>query len=119
MDFELSDDEAALADGIRSLCAGRFPLEKLRSAEGGDGLLDSGMWGELAEAGVFSLQVPESAGGVGLGRGSARGSPANTRPGRVGVAGQELVAARAVVASTSAWPGVSRFCVALNEHRGQ
>jgi alkylation response protein AidB-like acyl-CoA dehydrogenase len=71
VDFELSDDEAALADGIRSLCAGRFPLEKLRAAEGGDGLLDSAMWGELAEAGVFSLQVPESAGGVGLGMAAA------------------------------------------------
>jgi alkylation response protein AidB-like acyl-CoA dehydrogenase len=88
MDFELSDDEVALAEGIRSLCAGRFPLKKLREAEdsgavgdgsgvggigggaggaGGGGLLDADGWSVLAEAGVFSLQVPESAGGVGLG----------------------------------------------------
>jgi alkylation response protein AidB-like acyl-CoA dehydrogenase len=71
VDFELSDDEAALADGIRSLCAGRFPLERLRAAEDGDGLLDSEAWAELAEAGVFSLQVPEAAGGVGLGMAAA------------------------------------------------
>src|SRR5271163_990547 len=71
MDFELSDDEVALAEGIRSLCAGRFPLEKLREAEDGSGKLDASMWGELAEAGVFSLQVPESAGGVGLGMAAA------------------------------------------------
>lgn len=67
MDFELSEDEAALAAGIRSLCAGRFPLDRLRAAEGGAGLLDTEAWSELAEAGVFSLQVPEAAGGVGLG----------------------------------------------------
>src|SRR5271165_3111524 len=67
MDFELSEDEAALAEGIRSLCAGRFPLEKIRAGESGEGRLDAEGWSELAEAGVFSLQVPEGAGGVGLG----------------------------------------------------
>jgi alkylation response protein AidB-like acyl-CoA dehydrogenase len=67
VDFELSEDETALAEGVRSLCAGRFPLDRLRAAEGGDGLLDMEAWGELAEAGVFSLEVPEAAGGVGLG----------------------------------------------------
>jgi alkylation response protein AidB-like acyl-CoA dehydrogenase len=67
VDFELSDDEVALADGIRALCAGRFPLDRLRAAEDGDGRIDTEGWGELAEAGVFSLQVPEAAGGVGLG----------------------------------------------------
>lgn len=71
MDFELSEDEVALADGIRSLCAGRFPLERLRAAEDGDGLIDAAGWSELAEAGVFSLQVPEAAGGVGLGMAAA------------------------------------------------
>lgn len=71
MDFELSEDEVALAEGIRSLCAGRFPLEKIRAAEDGDGLLDASGWAELAEAGVFSLQVPESSGGVGLGMAAA------------------------------------------------
>jgi alkylation response protein AidB-like acyl-CoA dehydrogenase len=71
VDFELSEDEAALADGIRSLCAGRFPLERIRAAEDGDGLLDTAAWTELADAGVFSLQVPESSGGVGLGMAAA------------------------------------------------
>jgi alkylation response protein AidB-like acyl-CoA dehydrogenase len=71
VDFELSEDEVALADAIRSLCAGRFPLATLRHAEGGDGALDRAAWGELAEAGVFSLQVPDAAGGVGLGLAAA------------------------------------------------
>jgi alkylation response protein AidB-like acyl-CoA dehydrogenase len=67
MDFELSEDEVALAEGIRSLCGGRFPLEKIRAGESGDGRIDPEGWSDLAEAGVFSLQVPEAAGGVGLG----------------------------------------------------
>jgi alkylation response protein AidB-like acyl-CoA dehydrogenase len=71
VDFELSEDEVALATGIRNLCAGRFPLERLRAAEGGPGLLDAAGWAELGEAGVFSLGLPESEGGVGLGLGAA------------------------------------------------
>jgi alkylation response protein AidB-like acyl-CoA dehydrogenase len=71
MDFELSDDERALADGIRSLCAGRFPLDRLRLAEDGDGRLDAEAWSELADAGVFSLRLPEADGGVGLGMAAA------------------------------------------------
>ena len=30
MDFELSDDQVALRDGIRSLCEGRFPIKRVR-----------------------------------------------------------------------------------------
>jgi alkylation response protein AidB-like acyl-CoA dehydrogenase len=70
VDFELSEDEVALAAGIRSLCAGRFPLERLRAAEGGPGLVDAEAWGELGDAGVFALRLPESDGGVGLGLGA-------------------------------------------------
>ena len=66
MDFELSDDEVALAEGMRRLCAGRFPLEKIRAAEGDPVVIDGPAWAELAEAGVFSLRVPEEAGGLGL-----------------------------------------------------
>jgi alkylation response protein AidB-like acyl-CoA dehydrogenase len=66
MDFELSEDEQALAEGMRRLCEGRFPLERLRALEGGRGTLDSGGWTELADAGVFSLRLTEAAGGLGL-----------------------------------------------------
>lgn len=61
MNFDLGPDEIALRDGIRELCAGRFPMERVR------GGFDRSMWRELGEAGVFSLRVPESDGGVGLG----------------------------------------------------
>jgi alkylation response protein AidB-like acyl-CoA dehydrogenase len=50
VDFDLSDDQVALRDGIRSLCAGRFPIKRVREG------FDRGAHAELAEAGVFSLR---------------------------------------------------------------
>ena len=50
MDFELSADQVALRDAIRSLCEGRFPIKRVR-----DGF-DRAAYAELAEAGVFSLR---------------------------------------------------------------
>jgi alkylation response protein AidB-like acyl-CoA dehydrogenase len=65
MDFELSQDQAALAEGVAAQCEGRFDIATVRAMI--DGGLDRGRWRELAETGVFSLCVPESEGGVGLG----------------------------------------------------
>jgi alkylation response protein AidB-like acyl-CoA dehydrogenase len=66
MDFELSADQVALQEGIRNLCAGRFPMTTVRdlAAKGG---VDRALWGELAEMGTFALRLPEADGGVGLG----------------------------------------------------
>jgi alkylation response protein AidB-like acyl-CoA dehydrogenase len=47
--FLLSEDQEALRDGIRSLCQGRFPMERVRAGFDVDG------WKELAAAGVFTL----------------------------------------------------------------
>jgi alkylation response protein AidB-like acyl-CoA dehydrogenase len=66
VDFELSDDEVALAEGVRRLCAGRFPLDVLRRAEGTAEVVDSARWRSLAEAGVFALRAGGEA-GLGLG----------------------------------------------------
>jgi len=71
VDFELSEDEVALADGMRRLCAGRFPLDRIRAAEGDQVTIDPSGWSELADAGVFSLRAPEEAGGLGLGTAAA------------------------------------------------
>ncbi|GJM37215.1 MAG: acyl-CoA dehydrogenase [Acidimicrobiales bacterium] len=65
MDFELSEDQEALAEGVGALCEGRFDIETVRAMA--DAGLDRGRWTELAETGVFSLCVPEADGGVGLG----------------------------------------------------
>ena len=65
MDFELSEDQEALAEGVAALCEGRFDIDMVRAM--GETGLDPGRWRELADTGVFSLCVPESEGGVGLG----------------------------------------------------
>lgn len=67
MDFQLNEDQQALAAGVRSLCQGRFALEGLRQAEGAGRVMDHQGWRQLGEAGVFSIALPQAQGGVGLG----------------------------------------------------
>ncbi|MGH0037362.1 MAG: acyl-CoA dehydrogenase family protein [Myxococcota bacterium] len=66
MDFQLTEDQEALQQGIRAFCDGRVPVEKLVDLESKQAF-DRGLWQELAEMGVFGLRLPEDAGGVGLG----------------------------------------------------
>jgi len=70
VDFELSNDQVALAEGMRRLCAGRFSLERLRAAEGTADAVDQPGWAELGEAGVFSLRTSGES-GLGLGMAEA------------------------------------------------
>ncbi len=67
MDFELTELQTELADGVRRLCEGQFSLEHLRTFESADRVVDRQGWRQLGEAGVFNLCQPESDGGVGLG----------------------------------------------------
>ena len=66
MDFELSQDQRDLQDGIRSLVEGAVPLAASRVNEGHEDVVDPAAWQVLADAGVFSLLVDEEAGGTGL-----------------------------------------------------
>jgi alkylation response protein AidB-like acyl-CoA dehydrogenase len=66
VDFELSDDQVALQEGVRGLCEGRFPMAVVRELESVGGV-DRDRWRELAELGVFALRLDEEQGGVGLG----------------------------------------------------
>jgi alkylation response protein AidB-like acyl-CoA dehydrogenase len=66
VDFELSPDEVDLKEGIRKLCEGRFPMERVRELEAMGGVHRT-LWSELAETGVFSLRLAEEAGGLGFG----------------------------------------------------
>jgi alkylation response protein AidB-like acyl-CoA dehydrogenase len=66
VDFELSEDEAALAEAMRRLCAGRFSLERIRQGEAQPVVIDAAGWSELSDAGVFNLRLPEASGGSGL-----------------------------------------------------
>jgi alkylation response protein AidB-like acyl-CoA dehydrogenase len=67
VDFELSDDQEALKAGVRKLCEGRFSMAHVRASVSNPGAVDRNAWRELAEAGVFSLRIPDADGGVGLG----------------------------------------------------
>ena len=64
MDLELSEDESALQEGLRSFLDGRFDMATVRAQADG---LDRARWTELAETGVFGLRLSEDEGGVGLG----------------------------------------------------
>ena len=66
MDFQQTEDQKALREGIRSFCEGQIPNERYPLLEKSKGF-DRALWGELAEMGVFALRLPESEGGVGLG----------------------------------------------------
>ena len=66
MDFELSDDQVALQQAVRSLCDGRFDMAAVRQLVDVGGV-EADRWRELAETGVFSLTAAEAKGGVGLG----------------------------------------------------
>ncbi len=67
MDFVLTEFQTDLAENVRRLCEGQFGLDHLRTFELADKVVDRKGWQQLAEAGVFTLCLPESAGGVGLG----------------------------------------------------
>ncbi len=67
MDFELTESQVDLADGVRNLCRAHFALEQVRTLELADRVVDRPGWRRLGEAGVFNLCLAEEAGGVGLG----------------------------------------------------
>ena len=67
MDFELTESQVDLAEGVRQLCRAHFALEQIRTLELADRVVDREGWRRLGEAGVFNLCLAEEAGGVGLG----------------------------------------------------
>jgi alkylation response protein AidB-like acyl-CoA dehydrogenase len=68
VDFEPSDDQAALQEELRRFLTSRITPESRRAVFDVPGAVDRGLWGELGTMGVFGLRLPESvAGGVGLG----------------------------------------------------
>jgi len=66
VDFQLTEDQEALQEGLRSFCDGRVAVDQLPELEKSGGF-DRDLWGDLAEMGVFGLRLPEAQGGVGLG----------------------------------------------------
>ena len=70
MDFRPSHDQLELQQAIRLFCEEQVSLEDLRRAETTQGFDDS-IWRGLSGLGVFQVDLPESAGGLGLGRSDA------------------------------------------------
>jgi alkylation response protein AidB-like acyl-CoA dehydrogenase len=66
LDFQPTEDQKALREGVRSFCEGQVPLDRFPDLEKSGGF-DRTLWKELAEMGVFGLRLPEAEGGVGLG----------------------------------------------------
>jgi alkylation response protein AidB-like acyl-CoA dehydrogenase len=55
VDFDVTQDQRSLQDGIRSFLDGRYPMEAVREREGDADVVDRARWAELADMGVFSL----------------------------------------------------------------
>ncbi len=66
MDFQPTEDQKALREGVRSFLEGQVPFDRFPALEKSKGF-DASLWGELAEMGVFALRLAEDEGGIGLG----------------------------------------------------
>lgn len=66
MDFELSEDLAAVRDLAEQIFSSRMDTEQLRAIEQSGGH-DAELWQTLASSDLLGIAVPESAGGSGMG----------------------------------------------------
>ncbi len=67
MDFSYSEEQAALRELARRLCAGRFTDEFRKTFARGGLAYDATLWGALAETGVLGTAIGTDQGGSGLG----------------------------------------------------
>ncbi|HMN46078.1 MAG TPA: acyl-CoA dehydrogenase [Povalibacter sp.] len=65
MNFQISEDQQMLRDTFARFLDENSSMSRVRAAQATG--FDRELWRGLAELGAFSLRVPESAGGVGLG----------------------------------------------------
>ena len=67
MDFDLSDDQQALAEAARSLLDGLASPTQVRAHISSGEAYDAKLWRSMAEQGWMGIDVPEQQGGLGLG----------------------------------------------------
>lgn len=67
MNFELNEEQSALAESLSRLLADRYDFEKRRALAASDVAHDAKAWAGLAELGLTALPVPEAHGGFGGG----------------------------------------------------
>src|SRR5258708_7729906 len=69
MNFDLSEEQVMLRDGLRQLLASACDLRHVRSVVLSSDARDPELWQQLTQAGWTSLTVPEAFGGAGVGLG--------------------------------------------------
>src|SRR4051812_29230306 len=67
MDFDLTDDQLALRDGARELLDGYASPAHVRAHTESAAAFDASLWRAMVEQGWLGIELPEAAGGVGLG----------------------------------------------------
>jgi alkylation response protein AidB-like acyl-CoA dehydrogenase len=67
VDFELSDDQRALQSAASTLLGDRCPTTRVRQISDLSSHLDAELWAAMAEQGWLAVELPEAAGGLGLG----------------------------------------------------
>jgi hypothetical protein len=67
MDFQFSDEQKLVSDGIDRWLRDRYAFEHWRKASGSEHGFDEGHWREMADLGWLAIAVPEAAGGLGGG----------------------------------------------------
>ena len=67
MQFELSDEQQALAQSLSRLLDDHYGFEKRRAIAGSPDGWSEAVWNRLAELGVTALGIPDDFGGLGGG----------------------------------------------------
>jgi|SRR5947209_4846461 len=67
MDFELSDDQRALQDAAADLLGSLSTTEQVRAMATKEEAYDAGLWKAMVDQGWTGVELPEAAGGLGLG----------------------------------------------------
>ncbi|MFN3218925.1 MAG: acyl-CoA dehydrogenase family protein [Acidimicrobiales bacterium] len=67
MNFDLTDEQVALAELAEQIFTGSSPVERVVDIEATDDRFDRELWTELASANLLGVSVPEEHGGLGFG----------------------------------------------------
>jgi alkylation response protein AidB-like acyl-CoA dehydrogenase len=67
MDFELSEEQTAIAGLAEEIFAGSANTDAVRAVEHSDDRFDERLWRQLGAANLLGIGVPEAHGGIGLG----------------------------------------------------
>lgn len=67
MNFELSEEQEAVRDLAEQIFSGSVDVERVKEIEASEDRIDRALWGELADANLLGIALPEEHGGSGLG----------------------------------------------------